>query len=414
MKNRHTLHIRLRILLLVTFISASGVRAEWFFEVGPFYRGQMKISVDGGSRAAGTGTNAATPGSRGGPPPSGSPALNDDGGSGFRSFENGYVGPSGWVWAQNAGVTQYFGYETPDQYDAGADTLTFTGTTAGTGGTSTRTSTRVNTLGSPGWKDSTRTNGVGLIGTLGYRFGDTDPDGDGEKKNHDWSLLFRFGWLEGMGADFRNRPAHREEVIRRTQTYTDSGSATYQYTYDTLGNPFFPAAPYTMTDPGGVGPLIGDTPQSIDLVSRTDGVALIGDRTSVTHATSYVDLDLDVRAFTFQAGPRWLWSPESSVSLYLQPAVTLNLIETTAHRTETFRGVNGRRIASWNDHADEQSWRWGGGLHAGAHFALSDNWYLNGSGGYEWVHSADVKVGPDRVRVDISGYQLELAIGRSF
>lgn len=414
MKTQPSLNNRFLVPALFLLLPLSGVRADWFFEAGPFYRGQMKISVDGGSRAADTGANAATPGIRGGLPSSGVPVLNDAGGSGFRSFDNGYVGPSGWVWAQNAGITQFFGYQTADQYDAGADTLSFTGTTSGTVGSSTRTSTRVSNVGPSGWNDSKRTNGMGLIGTLGYRLGETDPEEDGEEKTHEWSLLFRFGWLEGMGATFRNRSALRQEVVRRSETNTASSSASYRYTYDTLGNPFFPTAPYAMTDPGGVGPLIADTPQSIDLISRTDSLFPAGARTALSGATSFVDLDLDVRAFTLQAGPRWLYCPEAAVSLYLQPAVTLNLIDATAHRTETFRDDNGRRVASWHDRADDQAWRWGGGIQFGARVTLSDHWYLNGSGGYEWVRSANLDVGPDRVRIDISGYQLELALGRSF
>ena len=417
MKTPPILQTTLLTLSLILSTTPSGVKADWFFEVGPFHRGNVKISVDGGGRAADAGTNAATPGVRGGMPSSGVPSLNDDGGSGFRSFDNGFVGPSGWVWAQEAGLTQHFGYETADQYDAGADTLSFTKTLTGTGGTSTRTRTRVNNLGPSGWNDTKRTNGTGLIGTLGYRFGDTDPNRpreDGEEREHEWSLLFRFGWLEGLGTNFRNRPAHRQEVVRRTQTFASSGSATHQYTYDTLGNPFFPTAPYAMTDPGGVGPLISDTPDTITLLSSTDTLTQTGSRVARSRATSYVDLDVDVQAFTFQFGPRWLWSPQSAISLYLQPAVTMNLIDASARRTETFRGDNGRRIASWNDHTDEQSWRWGGGIQFGAQVALSENWYLNGSGGYEWVQTTKMDVGPDRIHIDISGYQLELALGRSF
>ena len=414
MKTTPILQTTLLTLSLILSTIPSSVKADWFFEAGPFHRGNVKISVDGGSRAADAGANAATPGIRGGMPSSGVPALNDDGGSGFRAFDNGFVGPSGWVWAQDAGVTQHFGYQTADQYDAGADTLSFTGTLTGTGGTATRTRTRVNNLGPAGWNDSKRTDGVGLIGTLGYRFGKTDALEDDEENRHEWSLLFRFGWLDGIGANFRNQPALRQDVTRQTQTHTATGSATYQYTYDTLGNPFFPTAPYAMTDPNGVGPLIADTPESIDLLSRTDTVTQSGARTARFQAASAVDLDLDVQAFTFQFGPRWMWHPESTVSLYLQPAATLNLIDTSAHRTETFRTDSGRVIATWHDHADDQSWRWGAGIQFGAQVDLSENWYLNGSGGYEWVRATDLNVGPDRVRIDISGYQVELALGRRF
>ncbi|MEX2606054.1 MAG: hypothetical protein WD708_01815, partial [Kiritimatiellia bacterium] len=329
-------------------------------------------------------------------------------------FDNGYVGPSGWVWAQNAGITQYFAYETADQYDAGADTLTFNQTLTGASGSSTRTTTRVTNGGSSGWNDSTRTNGVGVIATLGYRFSESeDPEAE-EDDNHEWALLFRFGWLEGMGANFRNRPAYQQNVTTRRVTSSVSSSEVHQYTFDTLGNPFFPSAPYTMTDPGGVGPLISDTPDTITLISREDTLTQSSSAGRGIQAQSLVDLDLDVEAFTFQFGPRWLWCPESAISLYLQPAATLNRIDASAHRTETFRDDNGREIASWRDRADDESWRWGGGIQVGANVGISENWYINGSGGYEWVKSTHLQVGPDRVRIDLSGYQLELALGRSF
>lgn len=404
----------LSLTLLLSTLSTSA-KGQWFFEAGPFYRGDISISVDGGSRASDEGSNASAPGVRGGMSAPVSIQLNDDGSTSvFRSFDNGYVGPSDWIFAQNAGITQYFGYETADQYDAGTDTLRFNRTLSGSATSATRTTTRTTNDGSSGWNDSARTDGVGIIATLGYRFGEEEDPEAQEETNHEWALLFRFGWLEGMGANFRNRQAFSQSVSRRTETFSASGTEVHQYTYDTLGNPFFPTAPYAMTDPGGVGPLIADTPESITLLSRTDTPSRTEARTSLSRATSFVDVDLDVRAFTFQIGPRWLWCPQSAVSLYLQPAVTLNRIDASAHRTETFRDQNGREIASWRDRADDESWRWGGGIQAGATVGLSENWYLNGSGGYEWVHSTELVVGPDRVHIDISGYQFEVALGRNF
>ncbi|MDA3873555.1 MAG: hypothetical protein PF795_06315 [Kiritimatiellae bacterium] len=407
------------ILTLCLLSTSPAVRGEWFVEVGPFYRGDTKISVDGGSRAHDSGSSAPSTVNRGGTAMAPGTLLNDDGSTAvFRAFDNGYVGPSGWVWAQNAGVTQYFAYQTPDQYDAGADTLSFTNTLNGTSATSTRTSTRITDRGAPGWNDSKHTSGTGLIVTLGLplreRTDAADVEKGEEENDHELSLLFRFGWLEGMGANFRNRPAYQQDVSTSRFSSSVSSTAVNQYTYDTLGNPFFPAAPYTMADPGGVGPLISDTPDSITPLTSANSLTENSTGRSGYQTQSLVDLNLDVQAFTFQFGPRCVWGPKEGVSLFLQPLVTLNLIDASANRQEHFSDSNGKPIGTWNDHADEQIWEWGAGIQLGLQASVSENWYINGSGGYDWVKSTHLNVGPDRILIDLSGYQLELALGRRF
>jgi hypothetical protein len=405
------------LLSMLLFATATSVQAEWFMEVGPFYRGHTKISVDGGSRAHDSGTLTPSTVTRGNTATAPGAPLNDDGTSPvFRSFDNGYVGPSGWVWAQNAGITQYFAYQTPGQYNAGADTLTFIKTQNGGSATSTRSTTRISESGTTGWNDSTHTDGFGLITTLGLPLNDrTDAeDKENEESDHEFSLLFRFGWLEGMGADFRNRPAYQQNVTTTRISSSASSTSVHQYTYDTLGNPFFPGAPYTMSDPGGVGPLISDTPDSITTLSNTDTLSESVTNRSAYQTQSVVDLDLDVEAFTFQAGPRWRWETGERFSLFLQPVATLNMIDASANRVERFHDSNGRNLGSWNDHADDQSWRWGAGVQLGLQVYLSENWYINGSGGYDWVKSTRLHVGPDRILIDISGYELEAALGRRF
>ncbi|MCC5848291.1 MAG: hypothetical protein JJU29_09370 [Verrucomicrobia bacterium] len=408
----------LALLTILLVSSAVPAQADWFVEAGPFYRGGVKISVDGGSRAAGSGINVATPGSRGAASMAPGALLTDDGSAAvFRQFDDGYVGPSGWVWAQEAGVTQFFAYETPGQYDAGASTLTFTRSLTATSGSSTRTTTQVTDSGPSGWNDSTKTNGFGVMAAVGYhlrqRTTEEDLERGEEERNHELSLLFRVGWLEGLGANFRNRSAFGQNVSTRSVTSSVTSSEVQQFTYDTFGNPFFPTAPYTMSDPSGVGPMISDTPDSVNTLSRTDSPQS-STRTSGFQTQSLVDLELDVEAFTFQFGPRWVWGEKEGVSLFVQPLATLNLIDASATRNEYYRDSNGRQIATWRDDADDQSWRWGAGIQVGLQACLSENWYLNGSGGYEWVKSTHLNVGPDRVRIDLSGYQFELAIGRRF
>lgn len=386
-------------------LATAPVHAQWYFEVGPVYRGDMEISVQGGSRAAerdARGTETETDGAR---PTLPDPFLNDDGTAQIlREFDNGFVGPSGWEWARNDGGSQFWGYDNPDQYDADADTLTFQLTTSAS---DSRRRTRTSTWpGSTGWTGSSRTDGFGILGTLGYLFRDED----------EWSLgaQFRLGWLDGIESHFRNRPAYRQNIERSVYEASIWQDASYTYTYDTLGNPAFPAAPYAMTDPAGVGPMVGDTPESITRSSSSGGSneRLVGQ--SLSTAVSMVDLKVEAQAFTLQLGPRILWKPKGRVAFLVQPALSANLLDADLHRQETLRQPDGTVTESWSEHSDKQAWRVGAGVEVGAQVALSDPWHVTASGGYEWVDKYSLKAGPDHIRLDLSGYQLELAIGRSF
>jgi len=215
------LHIRMciqgvyRLCSITTFviISMNPVHAEeWFMEVGPMLRGDMKISADGGSSAANHGGIATGNRSGRGTSSIAGSRLNDDGTSPiFRSFDDGYVGPSGWEWARKDGVTQFFGYDRPGQYDAAANTLTFQQSVGSAAAGRSRTTTQALRASEPsGWKDSKDTDGAGLMATLGYRFRDVEAEENQEnpRSSNEWSALLRFGWLDGMGANFLNRPAY--------------------------------------------------------------------------------------------------------------------------------------------------------------------------------------------------------------
>lgn len=393
--------------LLLASVAAWPTYAQWYFEVGPIYRGDMEVSVKGGSRAAASGMHAAQAGTGGGRAPAAQGSLLDDDGTAqmLRTFDDGYVGPSGWQWAREEGWTQFLGYNSPEQYNAAADTLTYQLTTPGVGTSERRTETR-RFAGSPGWSDERRAHGVGLMGTLGYLVR--------QEESWGWAIQTRIGWLDGIQTDFRNREAYRETTERSVYETSLEQTCTYTYTYDTLGNPAFPAAPYEMTDPAAVGPMIADTPATITRASQTlaPSERLIG--RSRDSAVSRVDLSVDAQAFTMQLGTRMQWHPIDRVTLFVQPAATLNLLDASVRRQETFSQDNGARIASWDDREDEQAWRFGIGAQAGLQIAVTDTWRLFAAGGYDWVDDYRISVGPDRIGVDLSGYEAELGIGRSF
>lgn len=382
------------------------VHAEWYFEVGPFYRGDMDISVRGGSRAADEGASAARSGTTGELPSLGALPPGDDGTAQIlRQFDDGYVGPSGWAWANVDGVTQYFAYDDPGQYDADADTLTYQLSLGQESASARRTQTR--TMSEPiAWGGSREVDGWGIMATLGYEL----------REEETWSLgaQARFGWLDGIQANFRGQPAFRQTVDRRVFETTVWREDTRTYTYDTLGNPAFPSAPYEMTDPSAVGPLIADTPTTITQGPATSGSSTRQVGQFSETAVSHVDLEVDAQAFTLQLGPRVMWNSGGRIALLLQPALTVNLLDSEIRRVETFRHANGAVISSWRDRSDDQSWRMGAGVEAGLRVALSGPWYLTAIGGYEWVDKYSLSAGPDSVHVDISGYQIEVALGRTF
>ena len=89
-----------KVILAMWACGAAVCSGQLYFEAGPWARGGMDLEVAGGSSAAAAGVQAASPGWRGGtawvaPLPAG-----DDGTAQIlRNFDDGYVGPSGWAWA---------------------------------------------------------------------------------------------------------------------------------------------------------------------------------------------------------------------------------------------------------------------------------------------------------------------------
>lgn len=196
--------------------------------------------------------------------------------------------------------------------------------------------------------------------------------------------------------------------------YRRQQEQSYTYTYDTLGNPAFPAAPYAMSDPAAVGPMIADTPDSIILASQSLETSDRLVSRSRDSAISRVDLNVDAQAFTLQLGTRLQWNPMNRVALFVQPAATLNLLDASVSRHETFSQGHGAEIASWDDQEDEQAWQFGIGAQIGLQVAVTDTWRLFEAGGYDWVDEYRMDVGPDHIGIDLSGYGAELGIGRSF
>ena len=378
---------------------------QFYMEAGPWYRGDMEVSVEGGSRAAASGLHAARAGTQGSLPVAQGSILTDDGTAQvFRQFDDGYVGPSGWAWAQAGGQSQYFGYDNAGQYDAIAGTLNFT-RSLDNDVESTMVETRV-TPGAAGWSGQDSVSGAGVQLAAGYML-----DNEGAWR---WSAQLQLGWLTGISGGFRNREAYSEQVDQRVIRQSVSQHEAVQYSYDTFGNPAFPGAPYAMTDPAGVGPMISDTPESVAATSQSLSSSSSASRWYSERAVSLVDLDVDASVLAFGMGPRVMWQAIPRLAFMVQPAVTLNFIDIEGRRSETFSRADGSEVGTWQDQADEQKWRVGLSLQAAVKLDLVGAWYMTAGGGYNWVDEANFDVGPDHVTLDISGFDLSVAIGRQF
>ena len=391
-----------RAIVGAWLLGASLCSAQVYFEAGPWFRGGMELSVEGGSRAAAEGALAASPGTRGGMAWVEELDPADDGtGQVLRTFDDGYVGPSGWAWASALGQSQYFGYESAGQYDAGAGTLTFTRANAGTD-VRRRTTTAARS-GAPGWRGEKDLEGAGALATLGLVLA--------KKGAWEVSVQAQAGWLEGLDAEFSGEGAWSQQVEWTTRESAMERSQNWIYAFDTLGNPVFPTAPYEMTSSTGTGPMIADRPATIEqgagLFTATDRVA--GRRSA--GAASRVDLEADMQALALAVGPRLKWRPTERLAVVAQGGATLNLLDAELERTETFSWEGGATIGSWRELADEQEWLWGASVSAGIQFGLTEKLYLSAGAGYDWVECHELAVGPDRIEVDLSGWRADAALG---
>lgn len=396
-----------RGILMAVMVFASSLAyagGSWFTEAGPWYRGGMKMDVSGGSIDAGNEIGMAAGGNVVSVP-SGQ-LLNDDGAAQqLRQFDNGYVGPSGWGWARDDGITQYWAYDDASQYDSGSGTLRFK-LTLSDSGSADRELSRV-VAGDRAWKDSQTANGTGGQVTLGRVLQ--------RSRTREWSGVLQAGWLQDIGWTAQHRFDDRLTVEHTTYRSAYQRREEWTYTYDTLSNPAFPSAPYAMTDNSGTGPMISDRPASIQRngaqqVSYSDRV--VGSRQVLVH--SDVSVDADALLLVFNLGPRFRWTPSSRWSLVLQAGVTANMLDAEVERREIFSQSGGQVLQADILQVDERAWLAGASASCGFQFNLNDSFYVLASGGYDYVEPHEFSVGPDRITLDLSGYSANVAFGMRF
>jgi len=398
----------MRLVLVLVFLGMLGmvcVAGEgWYMEAGPWYRGGMTLDVRGRSLdvnreigATGGGSTVSVPTGA---------MLTDDGSvQRFRQFDNGYVGPSGWEWARNDGISQYWAYQDSSQYDAGSGTLTYRLTLSDSGSAERETSRVV--AGNTERADRQRADGMGGQATAGWVFL--------KRASCEWSLFMQVAWLQEICWTSQHRYADRLMVETTTHRSSYDRREEWTYTYDTLGNPAFPAAPYAMSDSSASGPMISDRPLSVQRngerrVNYNDQV--VGKRQMLV--ISDVAVNAEATSYVLNIGPRLRWAPSSRWALMIQTGLTINLLDAEVNRMEVFSLDSGHVVQSELDRADEQAWLTGVSASCGVEVGLSRNTYLVLSGGYDYVEPHKLQVGPDELSIDLSGYRADVAVGYRF
>jgi len=390
-------------MLCMLSVTVGRAEGQWFVEGGVMYRGGMKLEITG--RSADVAYSFDTASGERITVPTGS-LLKDDGSAQiFRSFDDGYVGPSGSATWRNDGRTQYWGYERADQFD-GDSNLRFHKTLTDAGSRDRQSSTVIgeNAAWAGSDSDGTGQGGVVTIGRVMV-----------EHPRYTWSLFFQGGWLDGISWTTRNRSDDR--IVLQT---TDERSSyeireTYRFTYDTFGSTALPPAPYSQTDPNAPARPIADRPHDVQrvgdrVVGESDEV--IGTR--VLNVSSDVSVQTDARSLILGVGPRLEFRPRKTVSLYAQAAVTFNMIDVEMDRYEVFRDASGGQVLSDALQESQTTWRPGGSVAAGVALALPKATFMRLGGGYDYVDAYDLVFGPDRLSVDLSGYRVDAVFGWRF
>lgn len=350
---------------------------DWWFEVGPVVRGDMKVSVSGSSYTQQRGLHdpMAT-----GPlaPPAG---VGPSSGYANRTYDNGYVNKdpgTGNPSSLDPNTTWNWGFKNPSQYNAIAQTLGF------------------QAVGAPGYttlqnkaaSGSDDMLGAGFQAVIGRKLAESDQ----------WSLDGCFVFQATWAQDDRLNTSTYGEVVQQI---------TVKDTYDVsrIGAANFPATGYQGTYLGPFGtqappyPVVPNQPESR---SQTTSAAL---------ATSYNRIGFDVQQALYEIGlgPQIGCQVTERLKLHLRPTVSFNIIDADVHRTEVFAGQ------TWSDSGSRCDVRFGMGISGGASLDLGHGFYLGVSGGYDYVpQHLDVSVGPNTISLDPSGWELSGVVGVHF
>ena len=98
----------------------------------------------------------------------------------------------------------------------------------------------------------------------------------------------------------------------------------------------------------------------------------------------------------------------------LRPALLLNIVDADVTRTEVLANSAGKVLNSWKDTGSDTAFALGVGADLVVDFALDERWGLWVSGGYEWVDTVDIDVGPSKAEIDLSAWTVGAGVALAF
>lgn len=394
---RHSAGVSRSCLLLAGFLAASTCLSafaqeedsgsRFWFSAGPVVRGGMKVHVEGGSYVQLLGLhdpNASGPLTF----PSGIGATNA---FADRTYDNGYVrldSGTGNPESANPNGTWNWGFNDPSQYNSSAATLSF------------------QKQGTPGYNSSIKAPGEG-----------DSFIGPGVQIEAGIKLICTENWAIDLCLGFQGIWNAGEKFS--TSTYSES---VQQFTatdvYDVSGIPAgsFPAGGFHGTFLGPFdSPPVVPSPQIPQMPSQRFLTA------SAPVSTSYnqIDFDLNQNLYQFSIGPQITFLEDRGIRLYVRPTVSANILQASAHRTETFiqtSAAGGSSVlAQWSDHGSHQGLSMGLGAVGGFDVDLGNGFFAGGFGGYDWIaNDVNVSVGPNVLNIDATGWVAGGVVGIRF
>jgi hypothetical protein len=335
-----------------------------------------------------------------------------------RTFDNGYVLPDYWTGdasllegpaPERYGMTWNWGVDHADQYhyDGGNNpTLTFhidPGIAVVEGDGTMTGSSRNQDSGMP-------VDGIEIKLNRLLHTWVRDSDGAGTEPsytNTDLDMVVRLAWFPTRQQRYQRSSRQQVLAVREVYTYED-----YYGGSDAVGGPYPPLdVPYAGAagNETDAGPLIPVAP-----VSSRQSTQRIG---SLHNSLS---LRSDVWRLRGAVGLEVVKPFSKRLRLHLSPQFVLEVVNMDVERTETVTYTNAKSgqsttVAAQVDRNSKTTLVPGLLLSAGLDYRFTENWFLHGAFGWEWLtKNPSVRVGPNRVRFDLEGGEFNLALGRRF
>jgi hypothetical protein len=128
-----------------------------------------------------------------------------------------------------------------------------------------------------------------------------------------------------------------------------------------------------------------------------------------------MSFDVNQGFYQINLGPQVGWKIGQQLKLNLRPTISMDVMDVSVGRSETFMLGNGSVLRTWKDSSEKCEVHLGLGINGGIDWQLGKGWFIGVTGGYDWVvNKLNVQVGPNNVAVDASGWQVGPLIGRRF